>query len=329
MRQGSERSSYAPLERSPETVGGGYVYILGSENGERIKIGFSNSGKWGTRFRQHSAGDAFGEGGKFTVLAVVRATRHAETALKSFFRPHLVAKLEVYSADELLPYITWLRDQYFVSTTEQEFYSESGLIVMDPSVWLPAEGRVSSRRSHLGLLRAVDPWSVLPSRIVTGDDWYTPPHIVECVRLALGGHIDLDPASHVIANSIVQATTFYTRDQKGELQPFFGRVFLNPPFSDWPDWVDKVLSENNAGSMEAIVMLGATRTLSAQYFEPLLRRVDAICVISGRTPFWGIGTESDSPTDGHFLLYIGPEVDRFVCAVSSLGATWISQRTAA
>jgi hypothetical protein len=158
--------------------------------------------------------------------------------------------------------------------------------------------------------------------VVTGDDWYTPETYMTCIRAALGGRIDLDPASHVIANRIVKATSFFTRDQNGLIQPWSGRVYLNPPFSSWPDWVDKVLSE--VGTVEAMVLLGAARTLTAQYFEPLLRRADAFCIISGRTPFWGIAVESDSPTDGHFLLYIGPDVAQFIAAVGILGAAWVT-----
>lgn len=320
MREGNERSDYAPLQCSEQT-GLGFVYFLGSANGERIKIGWSLNTR-ASRLRQHAQGDAFGEGGDFRILALVRATKQAEGRLHSFFKPHLVAKNEVYSAKPLIPYVTWLRDNYFVSTTLDEFQSESGQVTIDPQAWLPDVGRESNRSSELGLLTLCDPWSFLPSRIVTGDDYYTPAHYVECIRKALGGTIDLDPTSHVIAQQIVQAKRFFTRDQRGELQPWSGRVYLNPPFSNWPVFVDHTLEELASGRVTAMVCLGAVRTLTAQYFAPLLRRADAICIIAGRTPFWGIATTSDSPTDGHFLLYFGPDVDLFEASVDPLGATW-------
>lgn len=321
MRSGTERSDYAPLDRSGSLEGIGFVYFLGSPNGERIKIGWSKDETW-KRLRTHSDGDAFGEGGDYTLLAVVRATKHAEGQLHSYFRRSLVAKKEVYSAESVVPYIAWLRDNYFVSTTRQEFDSEAGRAVIEPNAWLPDPGRTSDRRSELSLLSEMDPWSHLPSRVVTGDDYYTPRHIVECARAALGGVIDLDPASHVMANQLVQARRFFTRDQNGLIQPWAGHVYLNPPFSAWPEWVQKVLAEVSGGAVDAIVMLGATRTLTARYFEPLLRRSDAMCIISGRTPFWGMATDSDSPTDGHFLLYIGGDTERFRCSVAALGAAW-------
>jgi hypothetical protein len=302
-----------------ESKGLGFVYFIGSADGQRIKIGFSNKDTW-DRLEDHAEGDAFGQGSNYRILAVVRATRHAESALKAHFKTYLVAKREVFSSTPLLPYVTWLRDNYFVSTTRSEFDSPSGRAVIDAHAWLPGEGRTSARCSEPTLFSGIDPWAMLPSRIVTGDDWYTPDPIMVAVREALGGRIDLDPASHVMANQIVRARRFFTRDQNGLIQPWAGRVYLNPPFSSWPDWVEKVLKE--ADALEAIVMLGATRTLTAQYFEPLLRRVDGFCVISGRFPFWGIAGEATSPTDGHFLLFIGHDVQRFVTATSKLGAAF-------
>jgi len=324
MRAGNERSDYAPLECSEPTTGSGFVYFLGSANGERVKVGWSKSWR---RMKQHAQGNAFGEGGEFTILALVRAaSQDCETRIHTYFRDCRVeaaGKQEVYRTAGMLPYVAWLRDFYFVSTSHQEFEAGPGQALMDPSLWLPAPDRVSDRRSEATLLAAIDPWSILPSRVVTGDDYYTPPHIVECVRGALGA-IDLDPASHVAANEVIRARRFFTRDQRGELQPWAGRVYLNPPFSDWPTWVPKVLQEVAGGAVEAIVTLGASRTLTANYFQPLLKRADAFCVVGGRNPFWGLTVESESPTDGHFLLYIGADRERFRAAMAPLGKTWLS-----
>lgn len=62
---------------------------------------------------------------------------------------------------------------------------------------------------------------------------YTPADIVEAARMTLGV-IDLDPASNHIANRIVRANKYYTKEQNGFLQPWSGRVFLNPP-GGWCD----------------------------------------------------------------------------------------------
>jgi hypothetical protein len=61
------------------------------------------------------------------------------------------------------------------------------------------------------------------------NEHYTPSYIVDPCRIALGGDIDLDPASCAAANRVVDARRYYTKKENGFLETWHGRVFLNPP----------------------------------------------------------------------------------------------------
>jgi deoxycytidylate deaminase len=61
-------------------------------------------------------------------------------------------------------------------------------------------------------------------------EYYTPPEIIEAARQVLG-FIDLDPASSDIANQTVKAAIFFTADDDGLSKPWYGRVWMNHPFS--------------------------------------------------------------------------------------------------
>ena len=48
-------------------------------------------------------------------------------------------------------------------------------------------------------------------------------------REVLGG-IDLDPASNDYAQTSIKAKTYYTKQKDGLKEPWFGRIWCNPPY---------------------------------------------------------------------------------------------------
>lgn len=67
------------------------------------------------------------------------------------------------------------------------------------------------------------------------DERFTPPWVFA----ALGLDFDLDPASPVEGGDCVPARAKYTTADDGLALPWFGRVWLNPPFSAATAWADR------------------------------------------------------------------------------------------
>ena len=87
-------------------------------------------------------------------------------------------------------------------------------------------------------------------------DWYTPPEIFE----ALGLVFDLDPCSPGLGLCFVPARRIYTEADDGLRQPWFGTVWLNPPFGGrrgQVPWLRKFFAYGNG------IALCAARTSSS------------------------------------------------------------------
>src|SRR6266496_6027731 len=61
------------------------------------------------------------------------------------------------------------------------------------------------------------------------NEWFTPARFTKAASEVMNG-IDLDPASCKEANLIVRAKKFYSKEDNGLIQPWYGNVWLNPPF---------------------------------------------------------------------------------------------------
>ena len=69
---------------------------------------------------------------------------------------------------------------------------------------------------------------LISERMNTNDEWYTPPEIIHSL-----GEFDLGPATSLEAYRLNQsAKHFYTVWENGLKQEWFGRVWLNPPYSN-------------------------------------------------------------------------------------------------
>ena|SRR5260221_9060647 len=160
------------------------------------------------------------------------------------------------------------------------------------------------------------------------NEWYTPARYIEAAREVLGT-IDLDPASCEIANRTVKATRYYTKQDNGLAQPWYGNVWLNPPYG-------RVNPE----------LKGSIRSLQKYFSLELLRRyqtgeiAQAIALLFGTslsmpwfTPFWDYPVciaryrinfdTAEGPQDhfgyGNIFVYLGPHEQQFIDVFSRFG----------
>jgi len=154
------------------------------------------------------------------------------------------------------------------------------------------------------------------------NEWGTPRQFIDAVREVSGGSIDLDPATHANAQARIQATTFYTADDDGLTKPWFGRVFLNPPYSKTliKRFVDKLVEELTSGNVESAILLTNNET-DAAWFQKAAAHANHICFPAGRLKFLRPdGRPSrNGPLQGQAFLHFGAHAERFVEVFAKVG----------
>lgn len=142
------------------------------------------------------------------------------------------------------------------------------------------------------------------------DEWYTPPEIFQ----ALGLVFDLDPCSPGPGHW-VPAHRVYTRTDDGLARPWFGRVFVNPPFGGRHGhlpWIKKFLEHG-----DGIAIVRAYT--SAGWFHDLALSAETMLFPRGKTKFIRPdGTPGSQPGHGVVLLGMGGPCNRALQA-SRLG----------
>lgn len=110
------------------------------------------------------------------------------------------------------------------------------------------------------------------------EEWLTPPSVID----ALGGwqSFDLDPCTP-IAQPYPTAKTRFTALENGLTKEWFGRVWLNPPYSTRkiPKWLAR-LTVHNCG-----IALIFARTETDTFFRYVWKRASALLFLRGRLHF--------------------------------------------
>ena len=107
------------------------------------------------------------------------------------------------------------------------------------------------------------------------EDWLTPPSIIRAC-----GPFDLDPCSPM-PRPWDTAKQHYTLADNGLTKPWFGRVWLNPPYGNQTDKWMQMLAQHGNG-----IALIFARTETGSFFPWVWDYAAAILFIKGRLRFW-------------------------------------------
>lgn len=110
------------------------------------------------------------------------------------------------------------------------------------------------------------------ARSVT-DEWLTPPEIVAAL-----GPFDLDPCAPIVRPWPTAASHFTIHDN-GLLRQWFGRIWLNPPYSQVARWMGR-MAHHGAGT--ALIF---ARTETAWWFRSIWPVAHAVFFLQGRLNF--------------------------------------------
>ena len=151
----------------------------------------------------------------------------------------------------------------------------------------------------------------LPETLCLSSEHYTPPELIESARQVMGS-IDLDPASSPIANSVIKAKVFYTKETNGLdlTNSWEGNVYLNPPGDRtgklvkafWERLVNEVLNDNVRAGIWAGFNTNQLQSLQRFGIHPLLLPT---CVVNKRIPWLGTDLEpQEQPLRANYFTVI-------------------------
>ena len=137
------------------------------------------------------------------------------------------------------------------------------------------------------------------SHRMKNDEWLTPPWILE--RL---GEFDLDPCAPAPdRRPWPTAKKHYSFAENGLVQPWAGRVWLNPPYGKHvAQWLNRLAQHGNG------IALIFARTETDAFFRTVWEKADALLFVRGRLHFYdvnGIEAKSNSGAPSVLIAYGG------------------------
>lgn len=132
----------------------------------------------------------------------------------------------------------------------------------------------------------------------TTDEWYTPKEIIEAL-----GTFDLDPCAPVVP-LWTTARVMYNKNDDGLKQVWFGRVWLNPPYSRplIESFVKRIVEHGNG------IALLFNRCDSKMFQDIIFQKATAMKFLRNRIRFYREdGERGGSPGCGSILIAFGED----------------------
>lgn len=107
----------------------------------------------------------------------------------------------------------------------------------------------------------------------TSDDHYTPPFVFE----SLGIEFDLDVSAPLEGIPWLPAKKHYSLVDDGLTSPWFGKVWMNPPYSKPTPWIDRFIAHGNG-----ICLVPASKS---KWFKSIWEAADSALLMPANLKF--------------------------------------------
>jgi site-specific DNA-methyltransferase (adenine-specific) len=123
------------------------------------------------------------------------------------------------------------------------------------------------------------------------EDWATPQDFYDAADKIFD--FDLDPCA---TNENAKCPFYYTKEIDGLKEPWFGNVWVNPPYGrNVKEWVKKGYDEVQKENAKTVVILLPART-ETRYWNEYCVKADEIWFIKGRLRFEGANNSAPFPS---------------------------------
>lgn len=311
------------------STGEGTVYFFGDTEGTLVKAGWAGPTR-SLKERQKELEKQLNC--RLLLLAAARGDRTSETSTHSLWEEYrhdgFLRQREVYFAvPEITEYVNWLRRQWW-ATLEVDQESDARVSAAE---WLPRADRrvppppvdetrlIQVERSFTGGL-AGTPWDWMSTPQPTVDgDYYTPPELIWNGAAEAMGGVDLDVASHWIANRRLKIPDYFDLNRSAFDHDWYGRVWNNAPFGNNAPWFERALHFWGLGEVEQMCMLAPAWAFITKISREYMETASAWCLLSPTPRFWGNSAGRQGRNDPHMVVYHGPRVAEFSEAFARFG----------